>query len=351
MKKLYLLLTIIMCIFLIGCVNKEENTNLIDKNVLQLQSNNQDVKVSDKMELLEKSAEVADSSVPFTQVKSFIPDEQNTSYIKIQDFDVLYMDLDRNSPKISGKLIYENNTEHDMDIRALFFQGDQIAKTKLENSDEYSSAIHYKVPPFKSVTIDIDIEIDLNGDEELTFFPLDLTANEDFYNGANGAIARFYLAIDNIKTQKQDLKKQSFILTEEEFQQMNNIFPIPSLIDENKEEIKYDFIDNELFLNKRINGLTFAPIPYDTTLDLILMDEFGNTSVLYEKVEVLKNENTFLMFSEDILKKIDNTNRQFILILNNRNSEMLDDLYAIDNELKPFSTTFNSIIEIYKNIK
>lgn len=352
MKKILYFLCISLILLSFGCTKNDSKHVANPKDVIEVNESENNIQVSKEMDFLEESSNIADTSVPFTQFKAFIPDKKNSDDLIIKDEKVLYLKLIKSSSEISGRLDFENNTEKTMEIQSLFFQGNKVAKIKLSDENNYHNAIKYKIAPFSSATIDIDIKIDKNGEEELTFLPLDLTTTDDFYNGANNAISRFYLDLDEKTEKKLSFEKHSFSLDQKEMENIRDIFPIPYWVDENKKNIKEKYKNDKVYLENKISGLKLVKIPYETEIDVILIDEFGNTSVLEEKVKISKNEETYIPIKSDTIKEIyNNKNKQFLLLLNNRGEEIVTDLTALDMDKKPFPTTYNSIIQFYKNIE
>ncbi|MEK4967508.1 MULTISPECIES: hypothetical protein [Cytobacillus] len=349
MKKI---LYISLIFLLFGCANDESKQVFGEEGVLELKQNdNEDVNVTKEMEHLEQSSNVADTSAPFTQVKAFVPQKENSRYLNVKDEQVLYL-TPSDSSSVSGSLIFENNTKNPMEIQSLFFQGNKVAKIKLSSEDDYYNAIKYKVAPFSSVNIDIDLKINNNGENELTFFPFDLTTSSDFYNGANNAISRFYLELDKNQVKTTSFENHTFELNQEEIMEIENIFPIPYWVNADKQNIEEKFVDDKLYMKEKINGLKLLPIPYETEVDILLIDEFGNNTAIKEKVKVTKNKETYISIEDGIINDIyDNEHRQFFLIMNNRGEELITDLEALDKDKKVFTTTYNSIIEFQKKIE
>lgn len=352
MKKILYFLCISLILLSFGCTKNDSKNIANQKDVLEVNENENNIQVSKEMDSLNDSSNIADTSVPFTQFKAFIPDKKSSDNLIIKDEEILYLKPIKNSSKISGKLDFENNTEKTMEIQSLFFQGNEVAKIKLSNENNYHNAIKYKVPPFSSATIDIDIKINKNSEEELTFLPLDLTTTDDFYNGASNAISRFYLDLNEKTGKKMTFEKHSFNLNQKEMENIENIFPIPYWIDQNQKNIKEIYKNDKIYTDNKIFGLKLVEIPYETEIDIILIDEFGNTTILEEQVKISKNNETYIPIKNDIIKEIyNNKNKQFLLLLNNRGEEIITDLIALNMNKKPFPTTYNSIIQFHKNIE
>lgn len=102
--------------------------------------------------------------------------------------------------------------------------------------------------------------------------------------------------------------------------------------------------------NKKIKGLKFDEVPYNTTIDLLLVDEFGNTNLIAKNIKVRKNEVTFYEIDQNYLSEMyKKSTRQFLLIMNNREERIIADLKTIELNKKPFPTSFQRVIEFYKS--
>lgn len=337
--KFLSMLILVFTTITIGCSNNEiENDNI-----------SSDVKTSDKFSLLNSSKDVIESSEQYSQAKAFIPDEDYIEYQNVKDAKFSYIKLPENKTIISGKIILENNTEETMKIQSFFMQGNKIAEVKTRSSEKWEKSISYDVQPKSSVEINVDIFWDKDGIDELTFFPLDHTSTIDRYNGGNLSTFRYFVLDDDIVINNDMLTTQSFKLDSEEKIDDPNFFPIPYWIGNDNKEVEYVVEQEKLLTKNPISGLKLDPVPYGTEIDVLLMDELGNLSVLLEKVKVKKNEPTFIHLNSDILNKLRKSqNKNYVILLNNRGVDILLDMKALDLGLKPFSTTYQSVIEFYK---
>jgi hypothetical protein len=351
MRKIQILILLLLLI-ISGCSNSSE-TNLYDeKDILQLTSNNKSTIVSKDMDLLNKSDKVATSSTPFTQVKAFIPNDEYIQYEKVQGEEFLFLKIPKNKSFISGKVKYENNTKEKMVIQTLFLQGNKNAQIKTSDSSSWKPAMIYNIPPYSSVTINLDIKWDVDEMQELTFFPIDQTSNMNRYNGGSLSNYRFFVQSKNISMDKQLINDQSFTLDQKELSNQQNIFPIPTWIGSDNKESKLVDKNNKLMTEEEVEGIKLAAIPYKTKVDVLLIDEFGNTSVLAEKIDVHENKPTFVHIEPNKLKEMyENKSRKFIFIFNNREKEILADLKTLDIQKKPFSTSYQGVIEFYDKKK
>ncbi|MBO0994150.1 hypothetical protein [Bacillus sp. SD088] len=345
--KVYKFFILLLLLFLIGCSTTNTDETYSEIDLLQPTADNESVLISDKLTLLEQSSEVVTATVPFTQVKAFVPNEEYKQFEKVQGEDFLYLKLPKNKSFISGRLIYENNTEEEMIIQSLFLQGDKSVNIKLSKSKNWGQSIKYNVPPHSSVSIDIDIKWDINGMQELTFFPIDQTSDSDRYNGGNLSTYRYFVQSKNISVDNDLLKRQSFTIKELSDEQ--NFVPILSWIDKNKQEPRLSVENDTLVTEEEIKGIKLEKVPYDTKVDLLLVDELGNSSLLVKNLTILKNEETFFDIEPNQIKEINKSkNKQFVLVFNNREEEMLADLKALDLNKKPFFTSYQGVLEFYR---
>jgi hypothetical protein len=351
MRKIQILILLLLLI-ISGCSNSSE-TNLYDeKDILQLTSNNKSTIVSKDMDLLNKSDKVATSSTPFTQVKAFIPNDEYIQYEKVQGEEFLYLKIPKNKSFISGKVKYENNTKEKMVIQTLFLQGNKNAQIKTSDSSSWKPAMIYDIPPYSSVTITLDIKWDVDEMQELTFFPIDQTSNMNRYNGGSLSNYRFFVQSKNISMDKQLINDQSFTLDQKELSNQQNFFPIPTWIGSDNKESKLVDKNNKLMTEEEVEGIKLAAIPYKTKVDVLLIDEFGNTSVLAQKIDIHENKPTFVHIEPNKLKEMyGNKSRKFIFIFNNREKEILADLKTLDIQKKPFATSYQGVIEFYDTKK
>ena len=186
----------------------------------------------------------------------------------------------------------------------------------------------------------------------LDFFPIDQTSNMNRYNGGSLSNYRFFVQSKNISMDKQLINDQSFTLDQKELSNQQNYFPIPTWIDSDNKESKLVDKNNKLMTEEEVEGIKLAAIPYKTKVDVLLIDEFGNTSVLAEKINVHENKPTFVHIEPNKLKEMyENKSRKFIFIFNNREKEILADLKTLDIKKKPFSTSYQGVIEFYDKKK
>jgi hypothetical protein len=310
-----------------------------------------DVRISNEFSLLKSSGNTVESSVAFTQVKAFIPDSNYMDYKNIKNEKFKYIKLPKNKSVISGKVILENNTDGNMNIQGFFIQGNKIAKVKKKNSKKWERFITYHVNPRSSIEISVDIKWDREGINELIFFPLDHTAPADRYNGGNLSLIRYFVSDDEMNIEEDMLTKQSFHF-DSSLHEANSYFPNPTWISNNDQEVEFIIKGDKLLAKTPIYGLKLHSVPYTTEVDILLLDEKGNLSIVDHKIKVKKNEPTFIYLPSKTLAQLrESQDKSYLILLNNRGIDLLADIEALDLGLKPFSTTYQSVIEFYKEAK
>lgn len=345
--KYKLIIIVSFIIFIIGCSNINENL-YTKKDTLNL--SNEEIKVNSNVhKLLDNSSKISESSVPYTLASGFIPDEIWKEKLQLKGGKEQFIYLKKKTnDNITGTVIYDNSTDKAINITTIFLQGNTNAKIKLKGSPEWKPAIFLSVPADSTVEFEIEINWDSHGLEELTFFPLNHSNEENRYNGGNLGLFRFFVMNKKELLTSKMLKNQSFDLPSNFNMDNESIFPSPSWMGSTSFNPKYITHNNKSYTKEKIKGLRLDPIPYKTKVDIIWIDEFGNTNLLADNIQINKGQSTEINIEKGILEDIyKNDRRQFLLVLNNRGQNILADIKAVDQNNKPFPTTYQGIIEIY----
>ncbi|MFC0562359.1 hypothetical protein [Halalkalibacter alkalisediminis] len=349
MKFSKILCFILLTLLLFSCSSDIDKHQLNENNILQVGKDSLSITVSEEFLYLDASESVATSSVPFTQVKAFIADDDYLKQEFVQGEPFIFLEVPKHKDYISGKIIYENATEENMNIRSLFLQGNYISEIKLSDSEFWKTAIEYEVPAYSSVTINIDIKWDDQGMQELTFFPLDLSSDPNRYDGGSLSTYRFFVQSKDITLTNDLIEKQSFDVNVEELPEDVDLFPIPLWLDDEGIEIQHDLLNEQLITKQPIKSIQLAATPYNTNIDLVMIDEYGNTKIIAENVSIKEKESTiFNIEQKDLVELKSKDSRQFLLVFNNREEEILADLKVLNLYKKPFFTSYQGVIEFYK---
>lgn len=343
-----LILVILTSLLLFSCSNFQSDQLLNEKDILKANNNQYEIQNSNEFNYLSSSSEIVDSSDAFTQVKAFIPDESYTQEILVQNESFVYLKVPINANSITGQVVYENATKEPMKVRSFFMQGNNVANVKLSDSTDWKSSIEYEVAANSSVSLNVEIKWENTGMQELTFFPLDQTSEANRYEGGSLSTYRFYVQSKDVDISEELLESQSTDLTMNDIEEEANFFPVPSWLNTDKEPVEYDLVDNQLIAKESIEFLELAKIPYNTSVDILILDDFGNVNLLKDDVSISKNEKTILELSKfEIEESTQNESRKFLLITNNREEEILADLKALDLKQKPFFTSYQGLIELF----
>ena len=335
----FLFMITLVFIILVGC-SADETLQINSSKSEQVIT---DIKTTNEFRLLDSSKDIIESSEQFSQVKAFIPDSNYMESQNVQDGKFSYIKLEKNQSTVLGKIILENKTNNYMEIQSFFIQGNKIAQVKTINSEKWNFYVTYNVKPNSSVEISVEIKWDNEGINELTFFPLDHSSPIDRYNGGNLSLIRYFVLDNKININNTDLINQSFNLDNKS--EISGFFPIPSWVGNDDKEVEYVVEQEKIFTKNPISKLKLDAIPYDTEIDILLIDELGNISLMFEKVKIKKNQSTLIPLDSEVLNELNI--KKYFIILNNRGKDMLFDMKALDLKLKPFTTTYQSVIEFY----
>jgi|SRR5699024_747834 len=143
-----------------------------------------------------------------------------------------------------------------------------------------------------------------------------------------------------------NIKKHEFQLNNDLYS--GDVLPSYSFLNEYDEEIETYEKEGDLFTDQYIRELKLTPVPYDTNVDVLLIDEYGNTELIKKDVSVKNNKETIIPLEKEIIDVTNNQhrNKQFIMVINNRGEEIISDWKAVDSNKQPAPTSFQEIKEI-----
>ena len=352
MKRSLLSIALYLClsILILGC--SDFTTSDKDQNPvipITLNAESTDVKITKEMKLLEGASDLFESSNSFNQVQAFVLNPNNKGSMQVKGEEFQYIKLSENDSYIAGEVILENNTDEDMNIESLFLQGHSLAKVKTSSDNEWSRSLIYNVPPFTSVKLDVHIEFNHDGMNELTFFPKELSDQFDRYNGGNIGSVRYFVLNEEVFLEKKDLNKQAFEYELSEANSEFNFHPTNSWIGADKKLIEYEIIEDSLIPTSKITGMLLDEVPYNTEADLLLIKDSGEIVVIEKDLKIERNIPTYINFEEDILAQMNNTSQKsYIMLTVNREREIISDLKVFDMNKKPFLTSYQSILEYHQ---
>lgn len=348
MKIYFSLISFILILILTGCASDVLENDFNERDIKQLTRSDEALEFSMNTTLLDKSDEIAESSISFNLAKGFIPDEEYKNTMNVQGEEVLYLHTSKDHSQLTGEIIVENMQEEKVEFQTLFLQGNKVAKIRTSDEDEWNPSVRYEVPANSTVNLSIEIDWDINGMQELIFLPIEKT-EENLYGNANLSNFRFFVQNKDINIGQKLLDEQTFQLEKNMQFEDINFYPSPSWYGENKDEMIFREEDNQLYSEKPVEGLVLDAIPYSTSVDVLYIDEYGNSSLIEEDIKIKKNEKTFISIESKLLEEMySHSGRQFFMVLNNREEKILADLRTLDKKRKPFMTSYQGVLEFYQ---
>ncbi len=99
--------------------------------------------------------------------------------------------------------------------------------------------------------------------------------------------------------------------------------------------------------NKKNNRLLMTALSNDTIIDIIYLNTLGESEVLFSEYTQEKDKDTIVTIDSEkmdefLTKDVD----QFLLVLNNKDDDMLLDILAVNEGINPGSTSFQRIIKL-----
>ncbi|AUS09195.1 hypothetical protein C1X05_10415 [Laceyella sacchari] len=342
------ILVMILFMFLISCSDYKKgeshvNINKDDQTIFE-----------NAHHLFNDVGKVVEEPEIFNVNFSFRPDKKWIDTISVQGERFTFLKNTNHAHELTGKLIFDNATKKDIPYTLIALQGNSIANIKMK-SGGWKSSIHVISKSDATVEVPVSIQWNPNGAEELTIFPMERTKSMEYqrYDGFNLSLIRLFVQNDKSRTLDPKLvEKQSFQIPANFQEKGLELYPIPSLIDENHKPTKLIPKNNQFYIKNKVAGLHMAPIPYDTRVSLIWIDEDGNTKLVAESIPINKEKETIVPFEKSLVESMNkNGKRQFIMIFSNRNREILADAIALQQKKKMGLTTWQNVIEIYPEDK
>lgn len=300
--------------------------------------------------LLNKAGDVVKSSTQFTYSTSFRPaSEWKYSYkVEGNNESIPILKRVKGQNKIDADFFIDNKTGKDLTVSLIALHGDQDAGIRVKGNNTWSQSL--VVPALNDATTQLPIEIkwmsDNKSSKELTIISF---KNEDQTSSSVPAITRTLVVNQDEQITDKMLKEQEFQL-EKKFTNDNlSFWPVPKLVDQNKEIIRVKKVGQRLYSINKVQSILISPVPYKTYTDVLWIEESGNVKKIAERVPIPPNKETKLELSEEQLNLFyrNKNRRQFLLFVNNRDTEMLADYKVALTKKKPFITSFSQIVEIY----
>jgi len=243
--------------------------------------------------------------------------------------------------KLSGKF-YIENTQLDTNIILVAMQGRKTTLLRESGATNWSRSLKVESNKNSIIDIQLDIEWDQDESDELIIFPY-VESFDEFYSGAHSSLIRLFVGDNrNYKYTNEDLQKKEFQISDE-----LKLFPELSWIDENNQEINKEIRNNKLIAEKQYYKLLMSPLSSDTTVDIVYFNTLGESEVLYSGYIQRKDKDSIITIDKKKMETYHNKNTdQFLLVVNNKDDEMLLDILAVNEGINSMSSSFQKIIKI-----
>ncbi|PWW01200.1 hypothetical protein DFQ01_11090 [Paenibacillus cellulosilyticus] len=227
-------------------------------------------------------------------------------------------------------------------VTLVALQGDKHADIRLSSDNEWHASL--RIPYEKNATSKYHLTVswDPEGDNNLLLLPIQKGVN---YNGSYPALVRILISNTPININDNQIAQQNNI--DNSLLNNTSYFPNPTWYDINDNLVTYKFANNRYIPNSKPYKLVLDPTPYDTKMDMIVVDDTGNVVSVTNSIEIRKNVKTKLSFKPEVVDEYveDSSIRRFIILMNNSGTEQIADLMALVKKGKPFPTTFTNVIE------
>lgn len=249
------------------------------------------------------------------------------------------------TPAFKNKLLgtlYIENTQSDTNIILLALQGRKVTLLSQKGEDDWSRTLIVKSKKNNIISIQVDIKWDQDESDELIIFPF-VESFSNFYSGAHSSVIRLFVG-DN----------RDYTFTDQEIEGMkiqknddNKLIPELYWIDDDNQRVK-TVINNDLpFSPKKYNKLFMTSLNNDTKVDIVYLNTLGESETLFYGYTQEKDKSTVFTIDKIKMEEYSKKNaRQFLLVLNNKDDDMIKDLIAVNKGINPISTSFQRIIEI-----
>lgn len=301
-----------------------------------------EIKTTQKHENLEKSSEVVHvDNGTFSLFQSFKIDSKMELKLKLGENDYYKYYINKsNIEVINGEYTIETKNDGSS-VKFIALQGDKVAKVRLKDDKKWFDSLEIPYQSNSSSSVPIEIKWDPKGKHELIVFPI-RHDREGLYSGNNLTLLRAALINGNL-----DLNNQNVAIDSQK--EIPSGMPIPSLMNSQGKTVNVVINEKSTRASEKYSAIKLKEINYNTNIDIILLNESGKSELLASKVPVLANQETIINLPENLIERVQNEiNRNFLLILNNREEKQVLDIIGIINKQKSYPTTFSLVIELFK---
>ncbi len=253
-----------------------------------------------------------------------------------------YFKLTSNYKNQLSGTFYIENTQQDTEIVLVVMQGRETTLLRQNGEKEWNKSLVLNSKKGSTIDLKLDIKWDQDKSDELIVFPF-IKSSTSFYSGSHYSLIRLFVG-DNKEytfTEKELLSKK--IVRSDDLKLASELL----WVDNDFNEVKTLIKDNKFFAEKKYNKLLISSLTNDTNVDVIYLNTLGESEVLLSNYTLQKNKKAVITIEDEKMDKYFGiATNQFLLVLNNKDNDMLLDIMAVNEGINPVSTSFQRIIEL-----
>ncbi|MBW7475459.1 hypothetical protein K0T92_11930 [Paenibacillus oenotherae] len=238
-----------------------------------------------------------------------------------------------------------DNSKIDTNITLIALQGRDVTDIKLKKGSDWYKAIELPSKLGSSNSIDFSVKWDSSSSEELIIFPI-IEEARNMYTGASLGVIRWYIedaSSNNFFTEK-DLQTHKLDIPQEEYR---NVYPTLSWLNFDGTKVKVRLIDSIPSTQDEYNTLSISKLSQDAMIDVIYVNNLGQSKLISSDNKLVRDKKHELTLKEiSANNNKDKKFREFYIIVNHKNKELLKDMIAVKEGHKLVSTSFQQVIEV-----
>jgi hypothetical protein len=271
--------------------------------------------------------------------------ELDDNYVhKPKDLDYpYYIVKDNRNTELKAKL-YLRNEIKDTKVTLVALQGDKQINLGVTDKESWHPALVLPLPNHSNLEVEVKLQWDANGSEELIVFPI-IDKLGSYYYGVNAGVIRLFVGKNQEYRFSNDALAEHSINTEGKIKHA----PVLNWLNQNNLPISTYMSDERTYSSESYRKIEIGEISYQTQMDILYLNERGHVQRLISDMTLLPYQKEVVELPSDNMEAFikDKEHRQFLVLLNHRGDKMLRDYVAVKQKFKPVSTNFQQVIEIY----
>lgn len=299
-------------------------------------------------ELLRNSGQIAFGAFNFSHTFKLNPDLEQKIQLGDDEFYTYFVNTE-DSKIIKGEYVVDTYDREDS-ITFIALQGNKLAMVRTLNEHEWHSSLLINSKPNATTKLPLEIMWDPKGLDEIIIVPIKNT-DQNYYDGFNQGVIRAYIASNNIPIERALIDKQNNINKKIYIQENKGILPhpIPTWINDSNQQVGIIKDKDRFYFDELPTKIMLGAVSYNTTMDILHINDSGLVEIIKEGLEIKEGRVTYINLPKEFIAELNtNKGRDFLLLVNNRGKELLADIEAIKSLGKPFSTSFQILMEFNK---